>query len=262
MFEMLRDRFRRPSPTTAIALLALFVALGGTGYAALALPGNSVGTKQLKNNAVTGAKVRNGSLDASDFGGTLPAGAVGPKGDVGANGAPGGKGDKGDPGNNGTGTPGQTGQTGPTGPTGVAGAALGASAHCSMAAGCPVSSNHAKTPVPLTGDFTWTQAANDAAQVDIRISWTPATACTAPISPPGGSQVTVEDNNIAIAQFPVAASVSAFPQVVERSVHLFPPNATSHSLAVYIGDNCSGAGASEQGTVNAVKIDAETFIAP
>ena len=40
-----------------IALLALFVALGGTTYAATALPRNSVGAKQLKKNAVTGAKV-------------------------------------------------------------------------------------------------------------------------------------------------------------------------------------------------------------
>jgi len=42
-----------------IALLALFVALGGTTYAATALPKNSVGTKQLKKNAVTGPKIKN-----------------------------------------------------------------------------------------------------------------------------------------------------------------------------------------------------------
>jgi hypothetical protein len=31
-----------------IAYLALFVALGGTSYAAVSLPGNSVGTRQLR----------------------------------------------------------------------------------------------------------------------------------------------------------------------------------------------------------------------
>jgi hypothetical protein len=31
-----------------IALLALFIALGGTSYAAISLPANSVGAKQLK----------------------------------------------------------------------------------------------------------------------------------------------------------------------------------------------------------------------
>ena len=49
----------RPRLTFAnvISLLALFVALGGTGYAALKLPKNSVGTKQLKNRAVRRAKL-------------------------------------------------------------------------------------------------------------------------------------------------------------------------------------------------------------
>jgi hypothetical protein len=45
-----------------VAYLALFVALGGTSYAAAKLPANTIGTKQLKNNAVTSAKVKNNSL--------------------------------------------------------------------------------------------------------------------------------------------------------------------------------------------------------
>src|SRR4051812_18104514 len=148
MLERLRARFNRPSPATAIALVALFVALGGTGYAALKLPKNSVGTKQLKNNAVTGAKVKAGSLDASDFGGTLPAGAQGAKGDTGAagtngtNGTNGAKGDKGDKGDPATGT----------GTAGANGAALVAHVTCSNGQGCPVSSNNSNTIVPLTGD--------------------------------------------------------------------------------------------------------------
>jgi hypothetical protein len=40
-----------------ISLIALFVALGGSAYAASSLPKNSVGTKQLKNNAVTEKKI-------------------------------------------------------------------------------------------------------------------------------------------------------------------------------------------------------------
>ena len=58
---------RRPSPATVIATIALFVALGGTGYAAAKLPRNSVGTPQLKTNAVTSGKVKNGTLLAADF---------------------------------------------------------------------------------------------------------------------------------------------------------------------------------------------------
>ena len=61
-----------------LALLALFVALGGTGYAALKLPENSVGSKQIRNNAVTTSKVKNSSLLANDFAaGQLPAGPQG-----------------------------------------------------------------------------------------------------------------------------------------------------------------------------------------
>jgi hypothetical protein len=57
----------RPRLTFAnvISLLALFVALGGTGYAALKLPKNSVGTKQLKNRAVRRAKLANQAVTGS-----------------------------------------------------------------------------------------------------------------------------------------------------------------------------------------------------
>jgi hypothetical protein len=72
-------RPRRPSPAMAVAVIALFVAMGGTGYAALKLPKNSVGSTQIKRNAVTGAKVRNGSLTGADIKagtlGTIPAAA-------------------------------------------------------------------------------------------------------------------------------------------------------------------------------------------
>jgi hypothetical protein len=60
-------RFRRPSAALIVAVVALVVAMAGTGYAAFKLPNNSVGTKQLKKNAVTGAKVKQGSLEGSDI---------------------------------------------------------------------------------------------------------------------------------------------------------------------------------------------------
>jgi hypothetical protein len=112
---------RAPSPAMIVALIALFVALGGTSYAAVVLPANSVGTKQLRNGAVTAAKVKPQSLLASDFkDGQLPRGATGPqgpKGDTGAAGATGAQGLKGD-----TGAAGATGAQGLKGDTGAAGA--------------------------------------------------------------------------------------------------------------------------------------------
>ena len=49
---------RHLSYANVAASLALFVALGGISWAAVALPNNSVGTKQLKKNAVTGPKIK------------------------------------------------------------------------------------------------------------------------------------------------------------------------------------------------------------
>ena len=60
-------KLQRPSPALIVSVLALSVALGGTGYAAIVLPANSVGAKQIKKNAVTAAKVKDSSLLASDF---------------------------------------------------------------------------------------------------------------------------------------------------------------------------------------------------
>jgi hypothetical protein len=63
----------------------LIVALGGTSYAAIKLPKDSVGSKQIKTNAVTTSKVKDGSLQSKDFkSGQLPAGAKGAPGPPGA----------------------------------------------------------------------------------------------------------------------------------------------------------------------------------
>lgn len=65
-----------PSPSLVISLIALFVALGGTSYAAItSLPVNSVGTAQIKNGAVTGAKLNGSVLKYYvHAGSTLPSG--------------------------------------------------------------------------------------------------------------------------------------------------------------------------------------------
>jgi hypothetical protein len=56
-----------PSAAMVVACIALVVALCGTSYAAVALSKNSVGTSQLKANAVTSAKIKNGTIAKGDL---------------------------------------------------------------------------------------------------------------------------------------------------------------------------------------------------
>ena len=62
-----------------LALVALFIALGGTSYAALTLPRNSVGAAEIKRAAVRSAEVRDRSLLRRDFrAGQIPVGPQAP----------------------------------------------------------------------------------------------------------------------------------------------------------------------------------------
>lgn len=78
---------KRLTYANVMSSIAVFLVLGGAAFAAIKLPKNSVGAKQLKNNAVTSAKVKDGSLLGSDFAaGQLPAGTQGPEGPKGPKG--------------------------------------------------------------------------------------------------------------------------------------------------------------------------------
>jgi hypothetical protein len=55
-------RIKAPSPSMAIALLALFVALGGTGYAAVKING-----KNIKNKTISGKKVKKNTLTGTQI---------------------------------------------------------------------------------------------------------------------------------------------------------------------------------------------------
>ena len=81
---------RRPklSYSNVVASVALFVALGGTSYAAL-LPRNSVGSRQIRSNAVGSSELRRGAVHLADIAATTRARLRGAKGDPGPAGPPG-----------------------------------------------------------------------------------------------------------------------------------------------------------------------------
>ena len=57
----MRRRLRLPTPSMAVAMVALTVALGGTSYAAVAITGSDV-----ENGSLTGRDIDNGSLTGAD----------------------------------------------------------------------------------------------------------------------------------------------------------------------------------------------------
>jgi hypothetical protein len=109
MLSRLRARL---TYSNVVATLALFIALGGSSYAALKLPKNSVGSAQLKANSITSTKIKAGSLRANDLSSAARSRLRGPRGPRGTQG-PVGK----------TGATGRTGPRGSTGPRGPAGSA-------------------------------------------------------------------------------------------------------------------------------------------
>jgi hypothetical protein len=98
--------FRRPSPATLIAMLALFVTFAESSFAepvrsaatrlvsGKQIKTNAVGSRHIRDRAIGTTEVRDGSLRSLDFGvGQLPqgpkgdAGPAGPQGPAGATGA-------------------------------------------------------------------------------------------------------------------------------------------------------------------------------
>lgn len=159
-------RLPRPSYANVASTLALVVALSGGAYAA-SLPKKSVGTPQLKKEAVTTAKVKDGSLTAADFApGALGSGL--------------------------SGAVGATGATGPRGPQGPSGLVHSASAPSTVSGMRPCADNDVVTvevtpdrPSLVFGAATGYWASNEedparwyAAQVDVRVDVDGAVART------------------------------------------------------------------------------------
>jgi Collagen triple helix repeat (20 copies) len=116
----------RPTPAFVIAVVALFVSLGGTGYAAKQI---TAGGSKKKAATVTKAQVN--KMIATYFAAHRAElkGEAGPAGAAGKNGAAGDKGSQGDKGEKGDqGIRGEKGETGPQGPGAISLVYAGSSA--------------------------------------------------------------------------------------------------------------------------------------
>jgi hypothetical protein len=95
----MRSLRSRLSYANVISTLCLFMLLGGGAYAAGGgLAKNSVGTKQLKNGAITGKKIKKGTIDSSKLTAETVASLQGGQGERGAAGPMGADGPQGEPG--------------------------------------------------------------------------------------------------------------------------------------------------------------------
>jgi hypothetical protein len=241
-------RFIRHLRGNIVGYCALFVALGGSSYAAVQLAPGSVHTRALANHAVTNAKlgrnsvtsasILNSSLTPNDFkSGTFIQGL---------------KGDAGAPGSQGlAGIPGLKGATGTPGPQGSAGhdgsASIAATARLSGSVTAP---HGASTSVPVSGG-TWTQGAG---QVDLlvgSINISVPSSCTGSF---GNSLVVSVDGTpqtFALAPTVPAGGSLTMPLVVGTLSE--PGSAASHTLTASFANSCTKSG--EDYTVSGAKLD-------
>jgi hypothetical protein len=163
---MNRIKQGRPSPVFVIAVIALFVSLGGTGYAAGKVATAGASKAKAASKPVTKAQVN--KMIAGYFtahraelkGGQGADGAAGKNGDAGAKGDRGEKGDKGD-----AGEKGERGEIGPQGPGAISLVYLGSGLEgpnqhvatvgpWTVTLTCQVSANNSTLTIKGPGDLT------------------------------------------------------------------------------------------------------------
>lgn len=210
----------RPSPALLIALLSLFVALGGTVYAATTLPKNSVGTKQIKNKAVTRPKLDPGLLSSLE-------------GKAGANGA--------------NGTNGANGSNGTNGTNGVA------VIQRTTGSGTPGDADGDSSNITLSNASFTNPAANTDNLFFVKATFTPPATCTTGDSPfiSFGGQID-STHNFGGGGGPFTPGSAA--DTVDLGVgSITAPGVGPHTLTLTFDTNCTGGG--QTGTITNVVID-------
>jgi hypothetical protein len=242
---------RRPTPASIIAVVALFVALGGTAVAASRYIITS--TSQIKPSVLKDLRGHNGA--------TGPAGATGQAGAAGQAGAQGVPGSAGTAGEKGaTGNEGPSGKPGEPGPPGASGTTIVARAR---SAGAVTSATETPTADPLTGDV-WTQGAEELDQLVLQFAVTmPAeTECTHKVGQNGllsyTGIATIRLDGTPRWKSYLSARASETTETIEGSIWLFEPgNVTSHTLTAEVTDECGAGGGNSGGhfKIDSISID-------
>jgi len=155
-------RLRKPSPALVVSLIALFVSLGGTSFAAAALiSGTQIKPHSIPANRLTAAAFKALKGQRGLPGGTGPAGPAGATGTTGATGATGARGPQ-----------------GPTGPTGPAGSAV---AYAHVLANGTLDTAHSKNVSAVTQEGTGIYCLT--VTVPVTTSWEDWTGRTTPAFP-------------------------------------------------------------------------------
>src|SRR3954447_18260830 len=88
-WSMMKRFMSKLSYANVMATVALFIALGGSSYAAFVLPRDSVGSKQIRKGAVRSTEIRDRSITVRDVSRSARKSLRGQQGPAGAPGAPG-----------------------------------------------------------------------------------------------------------------------------------------------------------------------------
>jgi hypothetical protein len=249
------ERFLVHLRANVVAYAALFVALGGTSYAAVRLAPNSVTSRAIAKGAVTGSKlakgsvtaasVRNRSLTSADF---KPGALIqGLKGDSGSGGAQGGSGL--------SGIAGLRGDAGPAGSQGPAGhdgsASIGLKARSGGSVTAP---KGAATNIPLTSG-TWTQSAGELDLITGNVTLGIPASCTGSFGNSVVLSVDGKAHTFAVAPSAPASSTVTVPFLVGTLSE--PDNEGQHTVTAALANSCTKAG--EDYTVSGLKLDVVKF---
>src|SRR4051794_12295450 len=179
---------KRLTYANVMASIAVFIALGGSSYAAFKLPKNSVGAREIRSGAVTSNEIKNGSVKTQDLEPSTRAALAGERGPQGPRGA--------------------TGAVGATGPQGPAGASYWAAIDSGgrRARGNATLSNHDSD----TGAYHLRWAV-DVSPCGATVTLASVAGGVTADPPPGRATVSPETGGLVVRTYDVDGSVRDLP---------------------------------------------------